>query len=212
MKTVLITRPEHDTTVHYLSRWINSVMKKARLKGIKILDQHREKANRKAVESLLKKENPELVVFQGHGDFKRIKGHKDEVLIEQGNNEGLLKNKIIYALTCSSGHTLGPSAVEKGAKSFLGYKEDFIFERTDSSIIHPENDPLANAYLAPSEELVLALIKGNSCKEAFSRSQKMFMNEIRKRLTSEGSDPITIRMLWWNMSNQVCLGDESATI
>jgi len=212
MKKLLITRPEHDSTVHYLSRWMESVIKKAHLKGIKILDQHREKANKKAVESLLKKESPEMVVFQGHGDFKKIKGHKDEILIEEGHNEELLNNKIVYALTCSSGHTLGPSAVQKGAKSFLGYKEDFIFERTDSSILHPEKDPLANAYLAPSEELVLALVKGNSCKEAFSRSQRMFMNEIRKRSTSEGSDPFTIRMLWWNMSNQVCLGDPNATI
>src|SRR3989344_7978392 len=108
MTTYMITRPEHDDTTHYLSYWSKETIEMAKKKGMKVLDVYREKVTKQQVENLLKQHNPALVVFNGHGDEKTISGYRNTLLIQVGENEHLLKEKQIYAISCKSAKTLGP--------------------------------------------------------------------------------------------------------
>ncbi|MEK6818879.1 MAG: hypothetical protein AABY10_03005, partial [Nanoarchaeota archaeon] len=152
-------------------------------------------------------------LFNGHGNETSITGHKRSPLIDTKNVD-LLKDKITYAISCSSGKTLGQESIKRGAKAYIGYDDDFIFFYDPNMITHPTNDKTAKLFLEPSIELANSLIKGNSVEEAFNRSNKMFKDNFRLLLNSETSKENTAmaRYLWWDMRHQVCYGDKTASM
>lgn len=209
---LLITRPEHDDTTYYLSTWSKKIIKTAESKGIKIFDLNRGRANRAEVVSMLSKQNPGLVIFNGHGDDDVISGHANEPLIQVGDNELLLKNRIAYALSCKSAKILGPKSIDAGARSYVGYDDDFIFFYDPNKVTHPLEDDTAALFLAPSNELIISLIKGNNVGDAFDRSQNSFKNNIKRLLSSEATAEETnmARYIWWDMAHQACCGNKKA--
>lgn len=208
-KFFLITRPKHDTTTHYLYCWNKLVLEEADKRGIPFVDFSGERANRKDVEKFLVKQNPSLVIFNGHGDADLIKGHKDEILIKLRENENLLRSKIIYAVSCRSAQVLGKEGVSSGIKCFLGYTDDFVFIFDKAKTAEPLQDGLAKNFLQPSNTLVKSLLKGNTTKEAYQKSQRSFKEIVNCLLTSEvpGAENI-VWWLLWDKDNQVLLGDE----
>ena len=212
MKKFLITRPEHDDTTHYLSNWCKKIMEVANAKGISILDLNREKATKKEFASMVQKQKPGLIMFNGHGSDECVTGHKKEILVVAGENESLLKKSITYALSCRSGKLLGPKSVNAGAKAYLGYDDDFVFVYSPDKISKPLADETAKLFLEPSNEIIISLIKGNSAEESYNRSQEFFMDRMKKLLSSEATpeESSMARYLWWDRLHQVCLGDKRA--
>jgi len=73
-------------------------------------------------------------------------------------------------------------------------------------------DRTAALFLEPSNYLVISLLKGHSAGEANKRSQELYKKSIG-RLLAEGplsEDYDAIGLLFWDMINQVCLGNENA--
>lgn len=213
MTEILVTRPEHDDTTYYLSNWIKDSIDMAESKNIKVFDLQKERANLKEVEGIIKKQNVSFLIFNGHGNENAVMGNQNKNLIDL-NNVTLLKNKIVYAISCSSAKLLGKKSIEIGAISYMGYDDDFIFFYNPNMITHPLRDKTAELFLNPPVELVNSLIKYNSIEESLKRSKNMFRDNIRKLLTSETSEENStmIRYLWWDMKHQVALGNQSATI
>lgn len=214
MVTCLITRPNHDKVTEYLFAWSNKIVESEELKNISFLDLQGENVNKKKVESYLTKQSPEVILFNGHGSPTEIFGFKDEVLIENNVNDSLLKNKIVYALSCSSASILGESAVKKGAKSFIGYKRSFILGTDKNREATPSKDTIASSFLEPSNRVSISILKGNSAEEASRKSKEEFKREITKYASTKampGAERIASALLW-NMSNQVVLGDKEAKI
>ena len=113
VKKFLITRPEHDIPTSYLHDFSKEIIKIVKgMKDIHVTDLEGAKAVRTNVEESLNKEAPGLVFFNGHGDRKRVGGHKNEIILDE-KNVGLAKEKIIYALSYDSLEELGPIAVKK---------------------------------------------------------------------------------------------------
>lgn len=110
MNKCLITRPNHDKVTNYLFHWSKEIMTNSYDREIYFLDLKGEDANKVKVESYIKKQNPRTIFFNGHGSDKEICGFKDEILIEINKNEELLKDKIVYSLSCSSAKELGKNA------------------------------------------------------------------------------------------------------
>lgn len=211
-KRLLITRPMHDDTTHYLSNWSNKALESACSHDIQVLDMFQERANSKEVCSILQKQNPNLVIFNGHGDDDKVAGHNNDILIQSGKNEELLKNKISYTISCRSGKTLGPKSVESGAKAYIGYDDDFIFFYEPNKISRPLQDETAKLFLEAPEKLVSTLVKGKTVDEACKRSKEIFKRNIMKLLSSEATaeEAGMARYLWWDMTHQVCFGDKEA--
>jgi len=125
----------YDPTTYYLFHWSQKVIDFAEKKNINIIDLQGERANKKEFTNIVVKRRPYLVLFNGHGTKDSIDGHNNETLIKAGENEDLLKNKIIYALSCETaklflepsnqitisllkGHTTGDSH-QRSQNSFL---------------------------------------------------------------------------------------------
>lgn len=213
-KSLLITRPRYDEATNYLYYWAEKVIGEAQKKNLTVLDLCDEKANIKDFTGRVEKLNPDLMFLNGHGDPNRITGQNYEVLVEKDKNETLLSHKITYALSCSAAKNLGQSAVKKGAKAFIGYKEDFIFTYEKDKTTKPIEDKTAKLFLEPSNLVVTTLIKGNTAKEANIRSKKEFRRNLRKLMASESPQEDQSPIIWllWDIQAQVCLGDQSATI
>lgn len=161
-KTLLITRPEHDVTTHYLSKWAGKVVEEAKRKGIDTIDLFRDKANRNRFIGILKKRKPKLLVLNGHGNDNSVMGHNNEIILQSDDGEAL-KGKVIYALSCRSAKILGQDSIAKGASAYLGYKEDFVFMYNVDKISKPTEDKTASLFFEPSNHLSISLLKKSHC-------------------------------------------------
>lgn len=210
-KILLITRPKHDITVHYLFYWAKNIIELAKDKSISVLDLDEKRANCKEVSSMLQKKEPSLVFFNGHGDDDCIMGHDNEVLLAVDKNEQLLSSKIVYSLSCRSGKKLGPKSIQSGTLGYIGYDADFMFFIDNDKLITPLEDKTAELFLKASNQVMICLIKGHSIKYSHERSKKVFRENRLKVANSESHDNYLIPYLLWDMQHQVCLGDENAS-
>jgi hypothetical protein len=204
---LLITRPDHDQTTRYISAWALKVKDFAEKKGVTVFDLKKERAKKKVFESMIKKQDPDLVFLNGHGSSNKVAGQDDEILAEVGKNEEIFCGRVVYSLSCSSGKELGPAWLKKGVKAFIGYREDFIFLYDEKLRTRPEQDKAVAEFLDPSNQVVISLLKGHSPNVAHQNSRAAFFHNIRKMISSQASaiESATVRYLIWDMQNQICL-------
>ena len=212
VKTYLITRPEHDDTTHYLSKWCEETITLARNKGLKVLDLHREKAVRKEFEERIDKLSPHLIVLNGHGDADKVTGNNKEPILVAGDNEGLLRDKIVYAISCSSAKLLGPKSIEKGTLNYSGYDDDFIFFYDPNNMTKPLSDETAKLFLEHSNLFIESMIKGNTIRDSKQRAENKLRENIIKLSSSSSIDSNLIRFLWWDLVHFVSHGNQDIAI
>ena len=212
--SILITRPNHDLINSYFFEWSEQVIDQANRHHIQVLDLAKDKATRDKFTSYIKKNNPELVFMNGHGNENCIAGDKDEVIIEGGVNEKLLSDKVVYIRSCNVAAELGEACVKNGTIAFIGYTKKYNLGYTPSSAFHPLKDTVARLFLEPSNLVPISLIKGNSVKESYRKSQsamlKNFYFMLSTKATKEQRDAAP--SLWRNRKYQVILGDDNAKI
>lgn len=211
-KIYLVTRPEHDDTTTYLSKWCEETISLAHKKGFKVLDLDREKAVKEEFTNRVNKLEPNLIVLNGHGDENTVTGHKNQPVVIQGENEHLLKDKIIYAISCSSAKSLGMKSVENGAISYTGYDDDFVFLYEPFNSTKPLSDETARIFLEHSNIFIESIIKGNTIKISKQRAEKKLRENILKFLGSNEYDTNFVRFLWWDLRHFVSHGNLDATI
>jgi hypothetical protein len=211
---VLITRPDHDPTTFYLHAWAEPIISSFHQKSdLRLIDLSQQSACKNSFFQCLKKDKPVCLFLNGHGTSHRVTGFNNETLISLQDGKKL-KNKIIYALSCRSGLTLGPCLVDQGLKTYIGYKDDFIFIVDETKLDNPLTDEIAKLYLEPAYSVTSCLIEGKTTGEAFEESQKKFQENINFLLTTESpeDDKDLVPYLYWDMQHQVCLGDKGARI
>ena len=213
-KVLLLTRPFYENPTNYLYHWAMPIIKLARSRQLEVIDLSKEKANRVELEGRLKKVNPKLVMFNGHGTSKAILGQDGQVLVEKDKSEPLLAGKIVYARACQTAKTLGKSCVKHKTDAFIGYKEDFIFIFDEAKTTQPLKDKTAAFFFEPSNLVVNSLIKGNSAQQAHNKSRAAFLKRIRQLLVQEADPDNTalVRYLIWDRQQQVCLGNPEASL
>ena len=211
---LIVTRPQHDVTTKYLSSWAGEIVEFAKKKGVEVYDLSREKANKVELEGRVRKTRPEMVFLNGHGSDDCVTGHDNNPLVSAGENHQILSGLITYALSCNSWKKLGPKVVENDNTAYIGYSDEFIFVADNNFVHKPIDDPKAKPFMEASNQVMVSLLKGNSVKDASDRSKNKFKDYFTKFLSSN-ADPDALQAaqsLWWNMRNQVCLGDVNAKL
>ena len=209
-RALLITRPKYDDTTHYLFYWAGKVKETAEEKGVQVFNLDKKRASRKEVESILDKQKPSLVFFNGHGNSDLITGQDGEVIIKAGDNEYLLREKIVYAFSCKSARELGLNSVENGVRAYLGYDDDFIFFYDPQKASRPLSDEIAGLFLEPSNQIVVSFLKGHSSIDAHIKTKSLFLRNIQKILTSKPTERYLIPWLLWDMQHSVLVGDKTS--
>ncbi len=210
MSIYLVTRPEHDDTTFYLSSWCKETIVVAGERGIKVLDLHREKANRDEFEQRISKFSPHLVVLNGHGSENMVCGHRNQPLVVAEENENILRSKIVYAISCRSAQNLGPKSIHAGAVSYTGYSDDFIFVYEPGAMSRPLTDETAKFFLEHAQVFISSLLKGNTVEAALERSRKVLKENFTKMLSS--GNTTAARYLWWDLRNFISHGNNKATL
>lgn len=211
---MIVTRPQYDITTKYLSVWAGEVINFAKKKRVEVIDLLKNKANKKDFSGRVKKLQPDVIFFNGHGDDDCITGHDDEILVEAGDNHDILFGAITYALSCNSGKILGPKVVENKQATYIGYEDKFIFVADSNYSTRPQDDPMARPFKEASNQVIISLLKGHRAEEASEKSKNKFKENFMK-LSSSQADPDSLQAaqcLWWNMRNQVCLGNLDAKL
>ncbi len=211
--TFLITTPDHDDTTAYCSAWSKEVIDLAENKGFTVINLSNKKATKKELEKRLSKHKPEFIMFNGHGDDKSIGGYDDEILVTAGENEYLLKGRIVYALSCYSLYTLGKTADEKGVKAYIGYRFPFAFYLDPSYSTTPLKDKVAKYFFDASNRIPKTIIKGANVGEAVKRSHEKIDEAIDFWKVQDTPDAEwVLAALYTNKMGLGLEGNERATI
>ena len=119
----IITMPNYDDATAYLYCYSEELVRFAEKNGISISHLKRPKLRRKNLENMIKQQNPQLLLFNAHGDERTIYGdkveNKTEFLIKEGENHQLLQGRLTYAIACSAAASLG-KACTKNDGCFIG--------------------------------------------------------------------------------------------
>jgi hypothetical protein len=177
-KKILITRPDHDSLVHYLFIWNKEVIKLAEDRNLFIKDLDGKNANRELFEKFIKQQKPDLVLLNGHGNKRLVAGYNNEPLIISGENDNILSGSIIHALACDSSSELGPSSVLNGAKAYVGYRLPFILITDKRYISRPNSDMTAMIFKEPALEVQKNLIKGKSVFDSVAKAKEKYKKAI----------------------------------
>ena len=207
---VLLTNPEVDPLTYSLSVWTEKMLKESKQKTAQLYRLKREKANRKEFETFLKKKSIDLVLLCGHGACDKIAGNNEVIL--DTDNDNLLNGRIVHALSCQSAKKLGPDAMQKGAKGYVGYKENFIAFFDDSKkSTEPLRDETLSLFLEPALTAPKVLLKGGTPEEAVISAKKAYNKSIREAINSDIQSDADqfIGWLFWDRDNLVSCQKES---
>lgn len=211
---LLTTRPQHDITTKYLSCWAGEIIHFADKKNFEVCDLAKEKANKIEFEGRVKKLKPDAIFLNGHGNDDCVTGHDNIELVKADSNHSILNNKITYALACNSAKVLGLKVAQDKNATYIGYLDEFIFVGDKKYISKPLDDPKARPFMEASNQVMISLLKGHSAKNASEKSKNKFKDHyaILAASNADHDSLQSAQCLWWNMRNQVCLGNEEAKL
>lgn len=214
MACVLFSRPSDDITLNYLHHYSKELVSESNAIGHKTINKEKEEANKEIILSIIKKQKPELIMFNGHGSSEEICGHKQETIVSAAENPEVLKNAIVYSLSCSSALILGRKSIENGAIAYIGYESDFVLGKDKESEASPKHDKIAKLFLEPSNILFSSLLNKKDVKTSVEKAKKKMMDNI-DYLHTTNSIPEAIYyapFLFWNYSGLIAHGDNEASI
>ena len=109
---------------------------------------------------------------------------------------------------------MGSAVSENNEATYIGYSEEFVFVLDRNYLKRPLDDPMAKPFMNSSNQVMVSILKGHSAQEASDRSKKLFRNYFSELASSKASkDSLqSAQFLWWNMRNQVCLGNGQAKL
>lgn len=209
----IITMPNYDDATAYLYCYAMELVKFAEGKNIIINQLKRPRLRRNILEENIKKQNPQLLLFNAHGDETTIYGDKigreTEYLVREEENHQLLQGRLTYARACSAAASLGRKCTQKSG-CFIGYNQPFSFWTNTSRTTTPLKDKTAQLFLEPSNELAISLLRGKSARQAadvfVNLSKKNILHLLGKQ--DEPGAMASAMLLWNNMMAQEVLGNE----
>jgi hypothetical protein len=210
----LITTPESDDVLYYCSKWSEEIIEQAQKKCRNVANLEQKKANRTNFEGHVKKQQPDFVMFNGHGMPDFIAGHNDEILLKKGDNEMLMKGRIVYARSCYALSELGIACVQNGAKAFISYSLPFSFVSDPNRSAHPTKDELAAPCMVTSNMVPLSILKGQNVVDAVEKAKNKMAELISHWETRSDvvEAPFVASCLYWNKLALGFEGDGSASL
>jgi len=209
-QSIIIGRCNCDEVVSYPFYWCEEVIKEANKIGINIVDLKKENFVEEKITRHIEQHNPDFIFLNGHGDAFSAMGYNRTPVIIVNKNDYLLKGRIAHIISCFTAKFLAQSAMDKGCKGYIGYKDYFYLWYIEKD---PKKDIIATMFQEAVNSTSKTLINGGSVKEAFEKSQEVYekrINECKKKYfhpsTSEDMrDNLQnmISVLIWNKKHQI---------
>ena len=209
---ILVIRTNHDIQTHYLYHWCDPILQEAANRGFETIKFEGSKINRKNIETILNKQKPDFVFFNGHGSISCFyDNHKNEFF--GVSSVSLLKQSIVFARACDCLTSLGKTAIEQGCPAFIGYKKKFWVARQNEMESRPLLDPIAAPILKASNLVAEKLLKQKTVQEAVDASHEYSAKMIVDLIySSEPSSSASLQALVVNDQALDFEGDGTATL
>ena len=143
---------------------------------------HRDNALPSNIDSKLP--GKKLFIGVGHGlpciyTVQSLTPYIEEISNEKECNQNLrlddFKNKAVYLISCYTGKHLGKTLVDRGARAFLGFNDEYLF-----FIGSPPCSEEANAVFQAEAEALKTLLSGGSIREANEARRRAYENISRE--------------------------------
>lgn len=210
MKRLFLLRTRHDIGNQYLYVYSEEIVVVAQDHYWVINKIEDKNSNKKELFSRVKKNRPNLIIFNGHGENDYICGYANECLIDI-NSASILDKTVVFSRSCSALNELGKESVSKGCIAFIGYNDEFQIPRVNEFEATPLRDPTTKPVMEVSNLVAKQLLKGASVKEAVTAAKKKASELILKMLTSkEPYDAAAFKALFNNHLSLDFEGDSEA--
>jgi hypothetical protein len=159
---------------------------------------------RTMLESALTSKDPIFYANFGHG--------KEDCIVSTDNclvdllNVGLLKDRVVYAFACLTASQLGPAAIARGCKTYVGWNDVIyaVYYEYEPGAYRPADGNTETMAKFPVE-----FASGLTTEEAFQKA----LEEYDKWISYwEGKDPNCYSQFAWNKQHLVLLGDKTERI
>ena len=201
-----------DLVMHYISEYVRREfipwLDKKRINYVFLYEHLNTKEN-------FEKYVPEadIVILTGHGMKDLVTGYGYRPIVKACENDNLLIEKDVCAVACLSGAILGHSAVNKGAKIYIGFWREALLvlsydveDPTNAPIeqIDPLSDELAYPFLDTLFYPAKLLIERKHPAKIYDLTYKRYnywIDYALKRETEEWSE--VAKALIWNKNSLV---------
>lgn len=203
--SLLSIRPDYELATRYGAAWQAHILDVASTANLPTTDLYGESATATNFFNAIETSDPLIVNIFGHGNYNIIVAQYGELLLQGCTNDEVLAERVIYDLSCRSGRDLASSSISKGAISFLGYDEDFIFAITegnhsDGGMDNPLEDETSRGFFESHNIAPITYIQGANLPDSYWNSQDKFnywievWNEIDSQVAG---------FLMWDRDHQV---------
>ena len=171
-----------------------------------------ELATKQFVWDTIKSIDPILFFGVGHGTEDVFTGFRGDIIFSTCNNE-VLKNRIVFLISCLTGVKLGKDMVDKGAIAYLGFKKEYLVPiKVPPKCRDPMRyDEYAKPVVEPIIKALSALLSGAPIKIVRRVLIDSYNQWIKKLSESNWSAaPYIIYALTWNRDAVIAYGDLNA--
>lgn len=208
---ILLARPDFDPATLYGAYWIGVVGSKARQLGWQVTDLYKKEASSSNFRGGIEQQDPIFVHGVGHGNETMYSVEDEEITLTACQDDQIMKDRIVYLLSCRTAVELGPSMVSKGCFAYLGYRVDFTW------IIMPPYDPPTDMYglsfMAATNAIAISILEGKTALTAYKKGVEIFNKEIDKWSKSEDVEASEmVHWLTWDRDGLVLRGEQSASV
>jgi hypothetical protein len=140
----------------------------------------------------------------GHGHYTYYTGHHSNHILDACHYDTAeVKDRAIHFLSCQTGKTLGPDTVNKGAKCYAGYSENFYLKWDDPST------PINEFRLFPQCDSVFDILMalGFTAGQAYNATKNAFNSAI-----SQVPNTVAATYLAWNRDHLKLHGSATTKI
>ena len=148
----------------------------------------------------------DAIIGVGHGDDSSFCGHNNQVVMDILSIPNV-KGKIVILIACETAQLLGPELIEKGAASYIGFKDDLVWVVDADLAFTPWSDKLAKSVMLPITSCVNTILDGKTTGEAFNTMQEYF-----SRNAALEEDDLIRSCINFNQKNAVLLGCPEARV
>jgi hypothetical protein len=202
---MIIIRTNHDTQTNYLYLWSETVIKYAKDRGYTVDKVEGRDITEKNIRSRINNRKPRIIFFNGHGSNTSLINNEQNEFITTESAD-IFKDTITFTRACSSLTGLGPSAVEKGCKAFIGYRKSFWIVRQHKNECNPLRDEVAKPILEGSNLIIIELLKGKTVHQSIQKSHEHAEKSILELIYSK--EPLARASLPALIANDAALGYE----
>jgi len=208
---VTVTRPDFERAVALGSMGLQNGVEYCQSRDFIVDDLSGNNAVRTKVLDSLAKQDSRFFFGVGHGRADLFTGQNLDLIFGVCNCKEL-RGRVVYLLSCITGAKLGPDMVNnKGATSFIGYKEVFVWVQSDFQ--DPLKDPYGKSFFEPALEIIYRLADGYTAREAYNTSMSKWNYWIDYWTKSDDPyAPVVLQLLIHDRNAQVLIGSEEARV